>query len=341
MSSTSSCSSSTGMPGILVLAVEQGEIEKLVENKELAQQWINAQQEGKTLLYRAADKGHLLVCHLLLEWKADPNRLSGDENCAALHVAAERGNTDLATIIRLHIEDEDVNVRSGYGATPLHHAARGGHVAMMRWLLDQGADRMIRNNSNLLPSDIAQAFGHHEVIALLTAAQVQTGEQPTGPSVPRQSPFAGVPDPSEYLRNIFPPGCVRKNWKKFAAGIVGLAVIGGGIYLMYPGGAMACVGYVKDAATPWVKPWAEPLFHTLMKVGQIKEAVWGAFILVGISSHLWSSSESESNSSSTSSSSTSSTAATPETGSSSSSTPPQPGLQEVPSSWWPSACQIL
>lgn len=63
---------------------------------------------------------------------------------AAIHFAAEKGMTD---VVRLLIEkakksnlEDYVNIKDGYGRTPLHYAAMGGHEELMQFLVRSGAD---------------------------------------------------------------------------------------------------------------------------------------------------------------------------------------------------------
>ncbi|MBS0619913.1 MAG: ankyrin repeat domain-containing protein [Verrucomicrobia bacterium] len=197
-------------------AVTDANLEELLRGKDFVKSQINALYNGKTLLFQAAEKGHVVVCALLLEWRADPKILSGDEMSAPLHAAAEKGHIDVASCIRDQMERGDIDIRSGTGNTPLHHAARGGHVGMVTWLLDQGADRQLRNTMQAFPVDIAQNFGHQRVIVLL---------QPVGDEMVRAPGIEGdAMDIERMIRSYFP----------YLAGAGAFVAIGGTLSLIFP-----------------------------------------------------------------------------------------------------------
>jgi ankyrin repeat protein len=55
------------------------------------------------------------------------------------------------------------------GTTPLHLAARFGHAAAARRLLDAGADPDARNGEGESAADLARGSGHAELTAMLSA----------------------------------------------------------------------------------------------------------------------------------------------------------------------------
>ncbi|XP_049958146.1 ankyrin-1-like [Schistocerca serialis cubense] len=61
-----------------------------------------------------------------------------------------------------------VNCVKQHGYTPLHVAARAGHVNLTRWLLVHGADPESKTERGHRPLDFAKLQGHREVMALLT-----------------------------------------------------------------------------------------------------------------------------------------------------------------------------
>ncbi|MGH9658838.1 MAG: ankyrin repeat domain-containing protein [Bryobacteraceae bacterium] len=81
-----------------------------------------------------------------------------------LLAAARRG--DAEAVRSLLEKGANVNAPSAYSATPLNFAAANGHLAVVRLLLDKGADPGIRDTFyKMLP--INRAMKHPEVVKLL------------------------------------------------------------------------------------------------------------------------------------------------------------------------------
>ena len=96
------------------------------------------------------------------------------ENCERLRQAAECG--DEAAVLFLTVRGADVNYREAeHGSTPLYVAARQGHDAVVRALLDAGADKDLMKNNGGTPLHVAAAMGHDAVVrALLDAGADKT-----------------------------------------------------------------------------------------------------------------------------------------------------------------------
>lgn len=61
-----------------------------------------------------------------------------------------------------------VNVQNDFGFSPLHYASAWGHTAVVKLLLQSGADINIVNNQNLTSLFLASRDGQDEVVELLT-----------------------------------------------------------------------------------------------------------------------------------------------------------------------------
>ena len=85
---------------------------------------------------------------------------------APIHYAAEFG--DLEEVVRLVDEDPEVvnALFGGDGSTPLHWASHEGHVEVVDYLLDHGADIKAKNTSGETPLSDASNMGHVEVVEL-------------------------------------------------------------------------------------------------------------------------------------------------------------------------------
>ena len=85
-----------------------------------------------------------------------------------LQIAAIKGWTEMAELLlsagaRAVINEKD----DVYHYTPLHHAAEQGNKALVKLLLDNGADAEIKDDKGRTPLKIAEEKGHAEIIELL------------------------------------------------------------------------------------------------------------------------------------------------------------------------------
>jgi ankyrin repeat protein len=96
-----------------------------------------------------------------------PERINGKGwfNQTPLHAAAEKGHTDILSLLLKH--GADVNVRDLIGNTPLHQASVQGKVGAGRFLLDHGADINTRACSKITPLFAAVRNGHVEFARML------------------------------------------------------------------------------------------------------------------------------------------------------------------------------
>jgi ankyrin repeat protein len=83
--------------------------------------------DGNTPLHLAADRGHLEVCRLLLDWGAKLDTMCGMKD------------------------------------TALHHAARFGHLPVVKLLVERGANVRLKNSYGQTASERARAFRHTDV----------------------------------------------------------------------------------------------------------------------------------------------------------------------------------
>jgi ankyrin repeat protein len=72
-------------------------------------------------------------------------------------------------VIRILLEQgADPAARNSDGRTPFHLASWGGHVEVIRILLELGADPAAWNSDGQIPSHLASESGHEEVIQVLS-----------------------------------------------------------------------------------------------------------------------------------------------------------------------------
>jgi len=93
-----------------------------------------------------------------------------DQGDTSLHGLAVSNH--LQGLVSLLCEDSNVNLdaRDEFGYTPLHLAADRGHLSVVRFLLENGADRTIKDEDDLSAAELAQAAGHERIVQLLESS---------------------------------------------------------------------------------------------------------------------------------------------------------------------------
>jgi len=119
-----------------------------------------------TPLTAAASQGHVEIAALLLGHGVDVN-MKGPSGWAALHAAASHGEQ----IVRLLVEGgADVNIESKFGITPLMLASRARpdvSAKTVAYLLENGADHMRRDDRQRTALHLAVDYRQIAVVRLL------------------------------------------------------------------------------------------------------------------------------------------------------------------------------
>lgn len=122
--------------------------------------------EGFPLLHLACFFGHEETAALLLDRGAAIERLASHPmGVRPVHAAAAGMHLDLVKL--LLDRRADVNAAQGGGWTLLHHAAHQGNPDFSAYLLDRGADRSAKNEKGQTAADLASALGRDDLAALL------------------------------------------------------------------------------------------------------------------------------------------------------------------------------
>ena len=105
-----------------------------------------------------------LAEHLIAEYPEHVNAMGGRE-MTPMHAAASGGHVNILRLLQGH--GADVGIRNKYGETPLHGASWSGKLDAGRCLLDLGADINARNDDGWTPLFHAVFHGHTEFARML------------------------------------------------------------------------------------------------------------------------------------------------------------------------------
>jgi len=118
-----------------------------------------------TALMVASVKGHVLAARQLLMSGANPN-LSDIYGWTPLMRAVYEARIEVVQAL-MEASEIDLNVKNDQGATALHLAAAKGNEQLARALLLAGANPLIQDRKGRTPALMARAAGHDEVAELL------------------------------------------------------------------------------------------------------------------------------------------------------------------------------
>lgn len=153
---------------------------------------------GETALQRIAWRGDLDMATLLLEQRADPN-LVGNQGATALHIASEVGQAPLVDVLLSHRADPNVRGKAS-GQTPLHLAAKEGHIDVAKALVQSGSHSSGRSASGSEPLHSAVISGHLEVMQWLVdeeSVDINSADE-NGATVAHYAAIQGHVDILEY-----------------------------------------------------------------------------------------------------------------------------------------------
>jgi ankyrin repeat protein len=122
--------------------------------------------KGETPLMMAALKGRLVIARRLIERKAEVNKTGW----TPLHYAATHAGTDSPAMVRLLLENHAyIDAESPNRSTPLMMAAQYGNPGVVKLLLEEGADPLLRNEKGLSAIDFAQRANRAESAEIIAA----------------------------------------------------------------------------------------------------------------------------------------------------------------------------
>ncbi len=121
---------------------------------------------GRTLLHFAAGAGCVPLVRELLSQGADAAARDTGGHSPLYRAANECGSAEGPLVAEMLVR-RGADVNGGGGTTPLHMAARRGHLAMARRLLELGADGRLRDSKGDTPLQRATNCRRSEVAELL------------------------------------------------------------------------------------------------------------------------------------------------------------------------------
>jgi ankyrin repeat protein len=146
--------------------------------KQMIEQVQQAKQDYS--LFEAVEKGDLEQLELLISKGADVN-LKNQEGWTPLHIAAKEGHVDIAALLiknRAEV-NERINSRDDpSGLTPLHIAAYSNHVDVVELLIGAGAQINVHGTYGHTPLEYAAGRGDKDIVELLLAkgADIEAGD---------------------------------------------------------------------------------------------------------------------------------------------------------------------
>jgi ankyrin repeat protein len=135
-----------------------------------AQELEEADNRRRTAVHWAALEGHTEVVAILLSKGAQAG-IGDDEHSTPLMKAASRGHLSVVQLIVQHTGGQGLDEANAYGKTALHLAVRGGHQAVVAFLLTQGAQAINAGVDGMRPLMSAAEWGHVGIAQLLLELQ--------------------------------------------------------------------------------------------------------------------------------------------------------------------------
>jgi len=131
----------------------------------------------RTPLHRAAMRGNMDMCRLLLELRADA-ALRDTHGCAPIHLVATKGRLQIADLLLVH-EPSGATAVDNNGRTPCHQAAMKGHLPVIQRLVESRADLAAHNHDGRTAADTARRNGHFQAAKWMddTLAQTRNEQQ--------------------------------------------------------------------------------------------------------------------------------------------------------------------
>ena len=123
-------------------------------------------------LLNAAKKGYPRIARILIAAKANINTTKPSNDKTPLHLAAKYGHLDVVKV--LIASHADITAKDYESKTPLHHAAKYGHLDIVNALLAAGADHALQDCFGKTPLRLAIEQKYFDIAEVLIDAGAST-----------------------------------------------------------------------------------------------------------------------------------------------------------------------
>ena len=123
-------------------------------------------RHGTTPLLLALSNRHIETANALISSEADC-RAASTNGTTALHSAVRQGDLKLVTSLLMKHRRVNVNAQDSSGWTPLHYACATGFLKAVAFLLESGADTLIKNNEGMAPEMCVGSQNRAEIIEMI------------------------------------------------------------------------------------------------------------------------------------------------------------------------------
>jgi len=129
----------------------------------------------RTSLHRAAMRGNVDMCRLLLDLRADAS-LQDSHGAAPIHLVASRGRLPTLELLICH-DPISAMAADNNGRTPCHMAALKGHTHIIKRLVESRAHIDALDVAQRTPADMARRGQFWELLRFIEGLQEQLVEQ--------------------------------------------------------------------------------------------------------------------------------------------------------------------
>ncbi|KAI4150787.1 MAG: hypothetical protein LQ340_003894 [Diploschistes diacapsis] len=123
--------------------------------------------DGCTPLARSIDYGDMQFTRFFIKQGSDLDVRKTSNGDSIMHMAVRVNSAGIVQMLLEKTQDKFAGAENKYGNTPLHLAASGNYVKIMRLLLMHGADPAAENNFGVTPRDMALEKGSDALEELL------------------------------------------------------------------------------------------------------------------------------------------------------------------------------